>query len=514
MSKLTPEEGRLYVVSTPIGNFNDITLRALNVLREADLVLCENFKEAAALLKYFSLDKELDSITVKNEEDRYPEFIMMIEAGKTIALISDCGTPAFADPGNQLINTAVSRGLDVQVLPGATSIMTAMVRCGFDIERFYFAGFLSRTSPERVAELRKLSMNDDTFCLLETPYRLLPMLEDAVQVIPDRRAYLACNLTMKNETHHYGTIQELYDKFKDKKTKMEFVLVIQGNTSGLPLDKIKYIERASESGYQPNDRGEESNDDRAPRRDDRRDDRGSRRDDRGGYVHKEKRADRPRFPRASSPRRNEGRGQNTKDDGGSSDRPRFERDSRSDSRPQRREGSGGDKPRFNREARPFSEDRIGRSRKNDDGIDRPRFDRDDRSDSRPPRRDSRDGGAPSFGDRRESRPKRDDGIDRPRRDEDRPKFNRDDRGGERPPRRDAKEGDRPRFDRDARGGDRPRGDDTRKLPRRKDEMGRSQVQRRSRDDAEKGGQEVRNFAGWRKDDIRDKKPKNDNESKD
>ncbi len=471
MSKLTPKEGRLYVVSTPIGNYNDITIRALNVLREADLILCENFKEAAALLKYFSLDKELDSITVKSEDERYPEFIMMIEEGKTIALISDCGTPAFADPGNQLINTAVSRNLDVQVLPGATSIMTALVRCGFDIERFYFAGFLSRTSPERVAELRKLSMNDDTFCLLETPYRLMPLLEDAVQVIPSRRAYLACNLTMKNETHHYGTIQELHDKFLDKKVKMEFVLVIQGNTSGLPLDKIKYIERSTEPSYEYSDRGEERRDDRAPRHDDRRDDRSGNRD---GFRHKEKRADRPRFPRASSPRRNEGRGQNPEGEGGTSDTPQ-RRDA--GGRPPRRESGGGDKPRFNREARPFSEDRIGRRRK-EEGADRPRRDDD--------------------------RPRRDD------RDDERLKFNRDDRGGDRPPRRESRDGDKPRFDKESR----PRRDDIKKLPRRKDELGRSQVQRRSRDAGDNTEKEVRNFAGWRKDDIVDKKPKNDNESKD
>lgn len=502
MSKLTPEEGRLYVVSTPIGNFNDITIRALNVLREADLVLCENFKEAAALLKYFSLDKELDSITVKNEEERYPEFIMMIEQGKTIALISDCGTPAFADPGNQLINTAVARNLDVQVLPGATSIMTAIVRCGFDIERFYFAGFLSRTSPERVAELRKLSMNDDTFCLLETPYRLMPLLEDAVQVIPTRRAYLACNLTMSNETHHYGTIQELHDKFLDKKPKMEFVVVIEGNRSGLPLDKIKYVERASDTTYEYGGRDNDRRDDRAPRRDDRG---GDRRDD--GFRHKEKRADRPRFPRASSPRRNEGRGSESSNEGGGSDNPRFKREERSSDRPPRREGGssdraprreggGGDKPRFNREARPFSEDRIGRQRKQDDGIDRPsregrdsdrpRFDRDDRSGGRPPRRDGADG--------------------------ERPRFDRESR----PPRRDSADGERPRFDREAR----PRREDVKKLPRRKDELGRSQVQRRSREDGENNEQEVRKFAGWRKDDIRDKKPNpekdnsDNNESKD
>ena len=452
MSKLTPKEGRLYVVSTPIGNFNDITIRALNVLREADLVLCENFKEAAALLKYFSLDKELDNITVKSEEERYPEFIMMLEAGKTIALISDCGTPAFADPGNQLINTAVARDLDVQVLPGATSIMTALVRCGFDIERFYFAGFLSRTSPERVAELRKLSMNDDTFCLLETPYRLLPMLEDAVQVIPNRRAYLACNLTMKNETHHYGTIQELYDKFKDKKVKMEFVFVIEGNRSGLPLEKIKYVERSSDSGYEYQEKREERSYDRSPRRDDRSSE--------GGFRHKDKRADRPRFPRASSPRRNEGRGDDTRKDAESNDRQ------------PRRDGGGGTKPRFNREARPFSEDRIGRRPKRDDGIDRP----------------SRDGrGA-----------------------EDRPRFNRDDRGGNRPPRRDTRDGDRPSFDKEAR----PRRDDIKKLPRRKDELGRSQVQRRSRDTGDNNEKEVRNFAGWRKEDIKDKKPNIDKDNSD
>lgn len=433
MSKLTPKEGRLYVVSTPIGNFNDITIRALNVLREADLVLCENFKEASALLKYFSLDKELDSITVKSEEERYPEFIMMIEEGKTIALISDCGTPAFADPGNQLINTAVARDLDVQVLPGATSIMTALVRCGFDIERFYFAGFLSRTSPERVAELRKLSMNDDTFCLLETPYRLLPMLEDAVQVIPNRRAYLACNLTMKNETHHYGTIQELYDKFKDKKVKMEFVFVIEGNTSGLPLEKIKYVERSSDSGYEYQDRREERPEERKYGRQNRND---------------IKRADRPRFPRASSPRRNEGRGDDSRKDGGRNERPRFDRESR-----------------------------------------------------------------PTRDDRRDSRPKRDDGIDRPSRESrggDRPRFSRDDRGGDRPPRRDSRDGERPRYDKESR----PRRDDIKKLPRRKDELGRSQVQRRSRDTGDNNEKEVRNFAGWRKEDIKDKKPNIDKDKND
>lgn len=246
MSKLKPKEGRLYVVSTPIGNFNDITIRALNVLREADLIVCENFKEATALLKYFSLDKELDSITVKDEGERYPEFILKLEEGQTIALISDCGTPAFADPGNQLINSAISRDLDVQVLPGATSIMTALVRSTFNIDSFYFAGFLPRTTTERVAELRKLSKMDSTFCLLETPYRLMPLLEDAAQVIPDRRAYLACNLTMKNETHHYGTISELLEKFKDKKVKMEFVFCVEGNVSGLPVKQREFVDKRAE----------------------------------------------------------------------------------------------------------------------------------------------------------------------------------------------------------------------------------------------------------------------------
>jgi len=246
LSKLKPEEGRLYVVSTPIGNFNDITIRALNVLREADLIICENFKEATALLKYFSLDKELDSITVKDEGERYPEFILKLEEGKTIALISDCGTPAFADPGSQLINSAISRDIDVQVLPGATSIMTALVRSTFDIDTFFFAGFLPRTTTERVAELRKLSKMDSTFCLLETPYRLMPLLEDAAQVIPDRRAYLACNLTMKNETHHYGTITELLEKFKEKKVKMEFVFIVEGNVSGLPVKQREFVDKRAE----------------------------------------------------------------------------------------------------------------------------------------------------------------------------------------------------------------------------------------------------------------------------
>ena len=229
--KQEPEnkKGTLYIVSTPIGNDEDITLRALRVLKNSDIVVCEEPKTGARMLHKFNLKQPMELLNEQNEYDKAPELIKMLEDGKKLCLVSDAGTPLFADPGHTLVRLALKRNIYISVVPGASSIMTALVRSGFDIQKFYYAGFLSRKSEERVSELKYLRDISVTMVLLETPYRMIPVLKAAAEVMPDREAYIGCNLTMPFETHHYGTFAELYKKFSDMRFKGEFVIVLEGN---------------------------------------------------------------------------------------------------------------------------------------------------------------------------------------------------------------------------------------------------------------------------------------------
>jgi 16S rRNA (cytidine1402-2'-O)-methyltransferase len=224
-------ESTLYVVSTPIGNDDDISLRALKTINSVDTVICEEASEGALLLKKHNIKKELEELNEHNEDEQTPLLIERLKAGESFVLISDCGTPVFADPGKVLINAALKENLNIVVVPGASSLLTALVRSGFRSDRFTCAGFLSRKSEERTAQLEDLSFEPRTVVLLETPYRLLPMLESAIKVMPDRKAYIGCNLTMSFESHHYGTFSELHTKFTENKFKGEFVIVFEENSS-------------------------------------------------------------------------------------------------------------------------------------------------------------------------------------------------------------------------------------------------------------------------------------------
>jgi 16S rRNA (cytidine1402-2'-O)-methyltransferase len=224
-------ESTLYVVSTPIGNDDDISLRALKTINSVDTIICEEASEGALLLKKHNIKKELEELNEHNEDEQTPILIERLKAGESFVLISDCGTPVFADPGKILINAALDENLNIVVVPGASSLLTALVRSGFRSDRFTCAGFLSRKSEERTAQLDDLSFEPRTVVLLETPYRLMPMLESAIKVMPDRKAYIGCNLTMSFESHHYGTFSELHTKFTENKFKGEFVIVFEENSS-------------------------------------------------------------------------------------------------------------------------------------------------------------------------------------------------------------------------------------------------------------------------------------------
>lgn len=220
--------GMLFVVSTPIGDVDDITLRALRVLKKADVIVAEEGKVAARLMAQHLINKPIEELNEHNERTQTPHIVQMLRDGKNVALVSDCGTPLLADPGGALVREAIAAGLAVQAIPGASSVMTALVTSGLPMHEFLFAGFLSREPAERRIQLRRLAMESRTVVVLETPYRLLPLMQAAAEVLPERRAYLGCNLTMPSETHHYGTIQELYAKFSTHRFKGEFVLCFEG----------------------------------------------------------------------------------------------------------------------------------------------------------------------------------------------------------------------------------------------------------------------------------------------
>ena len=218
--------GKLYIVSTPIGNWDDITLRALKILRDVDLLVCEEFRVGSTLLKKLSLPpKELIDLNEHNENEQVGIVIQKLFEGANIALISDCGTPVFADPGHILINQATQMGIDVIPIPGPSSLMAALSVLDFKLDRFYFAGFLPREKEHRKSVLNSLRSMDIPIILMDTPYRLQKLLDEVGQTFgKNRRITLGINITMDNEKFLRGTVAEISKQLNQKKA--EFILVV------------------------------------------------------------------------------------------------------------------------------------------------------------------------------------------------------------------------------------------------------------------------------------------------
>jgi 16S rRNA (cytidine1402-2'-O)-methyltransferase len=223
-------KGILYLVTTPIGNFADITIRALRTLKECDVIVCEEYKEAVRLLKFFDIKKDLLQLNEHNEQEEAEKISLKILNGKKVALISDCGTPLFADPGKLLLEKCIEFNIKVEFLHGANSILTALVLSGFDISRFHYLGFLSPKKEIREKELQDLNYIERTFVILDTPYRLTTLINDINQFLPARNLFLGINLTMNNEMQLRGTanqiLSDLITLSPDKKFKGEFVLIV------------------------------------------------------------------------------------------------------------------------------------------------------------------------------------------------------------------------------------------------------------------------------------------------
>ncbi len=224
------DSGRLYVVATPIGNDRDITQRALDVLRSVDAIVCEEYKTAGALLRSLGIDKPLFALNEHNERADAETVAAQLRMGKSLALISEAGTPVFADPGRTLLALLRQSGTPVVPVPGPSSLMAALSVCDFDMRRFTFAGFLDRDAQRRLAEMERLRRGGLPLILLEAPYRLAALLGDVVSVFgADWPVMLACDLTLPTEQIYRGTAAGALAAAG--KEKREFVLIIAGNGS-------------------------------------------------------------------------------------------------------------------------------------------------------------------------------------------------------------------------------------------------------------------------------------------
>ena len=225
---------KLYIVSTPIGNYEDITFRALCILKECDFIICEEFREARRLLSHYKIQKELFSLNEHNENESANELILKLLEGKSAALISDCGTPLFSDPGHLLVDLALQNKIEVVPVPGTSSLLTALVGSGVDFEKFYYYGWLSPKKDIRRKQLLDLRKRKETIVLMDTPYRLKAVLEDIVKLLgPNIPCVLAFELTKEKEKFYRGNAQNILNLVEKENLKGEFVLILKNNDNRL-----------------------------------------------------------------------------------------------------------------------------------------------------------------------------------------------------------------------------------------------------------------------------------------
>lgn len=223
--------GQLFVVPTPIGNLEDITLRAINVLKSVDLILAEDTRTSLFLMKHLQIEKPLKSYHQHNEHKILEEIISTLNSGKNIALVSDAGTPGISDPGFLLIRECISNDLKVTTLPGATAFVPALVNSGFPCNEFSFYGFLPQKKG-RQTKLKLLTQEEKTFVLYESPFRLVKLLEELKQFLGEhRRACVSRELSKMFEENKHGTLPELIAYFSSKTVKGEIVVVVEGISS-------------------------------------------------------------------------------------------------------------------------------------------------------------------------------------------------------------------------------------------------------------------------------------------
>ncbi|MBS7358785.1 MAG: 16S rRNA (cytidine(1402)-2'-O)-methyltransferase [Candidatus Limimorpha sp.] len=220
---------KLYLVPTPIGNLEDITLRALRILREeADVILAEDTRTSGKLMKHYDISKPMIAFHLNNEHQQVRHIAERIANGERMALVTDAGTPAISDPGFMLVRECISMDIPVECLPGATAFVPALVNSGLSADHFIFEGFLPHKKG-RQTKIRQIAENEYTTILYESPFRLVKTLEQLIEVAGnDRRVSVARELTKVFEENARGTLSEIRDYFSSKEVKGEIVIVLEG----------------------------------------------------------------------------------------------------------------------------------------------------------------------------------------------------------------------------------------------------------------------------------------------
>lgn len=246
--------GRLFLVGTPLGNLEDITLRALRVLREVDLIAAEDTRRTRELLSYYNIHKPLTSFHHHNRKEKGPVLIRLLKEGKDIALVTDAGMPGISDPGEDLVREALRAGLEVAPVPGPSAVITALVVSGLPARRFVFEGFLPRKGKERKERLADLAYEERTLVLFEAPHRLLKTLKELLEAWGDRSVAVARELTKKFETVFRGTLKEALKYFEENLPRGECTLVVAGASREAPTfipEEVALLVEALEKAGRP-----------------------------------------------------------------------------------------------------------------------------------------------------------------------------------------------------------------------------------------------------------------------
>lgn len=220
--------GKLYLVPTPIGNLKDMTIRGIEVLTNVDIVAAEDTRQTLKLLNHFDLKKTLISYHQHNEQGKSENIIDQLKEGKSVAIVTDAGTPGISDPGAVIVRKCIEEGIEFEVLPGATAITTALVYSGLDTTKFLFRGFLSRETKERKKVMEEVKDSKETLIFYESPHRLLSTFSFLQENLGDRNISVCRELTKIHEEIKRGKISEMIEYFSQINIKGEFVLVVEG----------------------------------------------------------------------------------------------------------------------------------------------------------------------------------------------------------------------------------------------------------------------------------------------
>jgi 16S rRNA (cytidine1402-2'-O)-methyltransferase len=231
---MTPENGTLYLVSTPIGNLEDITLRALRILREADVILAEDTRVTGRLLAHYEIRNRMLSYYAQNETGRIPQVIGLLREGQQVALVSDAGTPGISDPGHRLVKAAIQAQIPIVPVPGASALLSALVASGLPTQRFVFEGFLPRKKG-RQSKLQQLAEEPGSIVIYESAQRLQKTVQDIVKIMGNRYIVVSRELSKKYETFIRGDALLILDQLSQQTLKGEIVLLIAG-TAFKPID--------------------------------------------------------------------------------------------------------------------------------------------------------------------------------------------------------------------------------------------------------------------------------------